>query len=101
MKGDIAHAPYKGAGPALTDVLGHGDPKRENFVVNDGDQVFAEQVLNAIPRYNERGFTLSKARSRGKIDAVIALALGLERARMQPPPKQSVYDQRGVRFVGR
>ena len=55
-------------------------------ITHDGDPVFATQVLNAVPRYNERGFTLQKSKSRGKIDAVIALALALERADRQDAP---------------
>jgi phage terminase large subunit-like protein len=49
-------------------------------VTHDGDEAFATQVLNAMPRYNENGFTLAKSKSRGHIDAVIALALAVERA---------------------
>jgi hypothetical protein len=37
-------------------------------------------VLNAVPRYNERGFTLQKSKSRGRIDGAIALALACDRA---------------------
>jgi phage terminase large subunit-like protein len=47
---------------------------------HDGDYAFATQVLNAVPRFNERGFTLQKSKSRGRIDACIALALAVERA---------------------
>lgn len=47
---------------------------------HDGDEVFAQQVLNAIPRFTERGFTLQKSKSRGRIDACIALALAVDRA---------------------
>ena len=47
---------------------------------HDGDETLTMHVLNAVPRYNERGFTLQKAKSRGKIDACIALALAVERA---------------------
>lgn len=47
---------------------------------HDGDQVLATHVLNAMPRFNERGFTLQKSKSRGRIDAVIALGLAADRA---------------------
>lgn len=47
---------------------------------HDGDEVLATHVLNAIPRFNERGFTLAKNKSRGRIDGVIALALAVDRA---------------------
>jgi phage terminase large subunit-like protein len=48
-------------------------------LTHDGDDAFATQVLNATPRLNERGFTLAKGKSRGRIDACIALALAVER----------------------
>jgi phage terminase large subunit-like protein len=47
---------------------------------HDGDPVLAVHVLNAVPRFNERGFTLQKSRSRGRIDAVIALGLAADAA---------------------
>jgi phage terminase large subunit-like protein len=54
---------------------------RGGRITHDGDSAFATQVLNAVPRYNEHGFVLSKAKSnpRGKIDAAIALALAFDR----------------------
>ena len=57
-------------------------------ISHDGDQQYARQILNAIPRLNERGFMLSKAKSRGKIDAAIALAMMHDRAQhvKQSPP---------------
>lgn len=50
---------------------------------HDGDPGLAAHVLNAMPRFNERGFTLQKAKSRGRIDGCIALALAVDRA-MRP-----------------
>jgi phage terminase large subunit-like protein len=47
---------------------------------HDGDPVLAMHVLNAVPRYNERGFTLQKSKSRGRIDGAVALALAVDRA---------------------
>jgi phage terminase large subunit-like protein len=49
-------------------------------VSHDDDPAFAAQVLNAIPRYNERGFVLAKAKSRNRIDAAIAMLLALAEA---------------------
>lgn len=49
-------------------------------ISHDGDDVFTTHVLNAVARYNERGFTLAKAKSRGKIDACIAMCLAAWRA---------------------
>jgi phage terminase large subunit-like protein len=51
---------------------------------HDGDEVLAIHVLNAVPRFNERGFTLQKSKSRGRIDGVIALSLAVDRATAQP-----------------
>lgn len=55
-------------------------------ISHDGDSQYARQILNAIPRVNERGFMLAKAKSRGKIDAAIALAMMHDRA--QHPTKE-------------
>lgn len=49
-------------------------------ISHDGDLAYATQVLNGVPRFNERGFTLQKAKSRGKIDAAYALAMMFDRA---------------------
>jgi phage terminase large subunit-like protein len=58
---------------------------------HDGDPAFAEQVLNAVPRYTERGFTLQKAKSKGRIDACIALSLAVDRAANRAKPKPALY----------
>lgn len=47
---------------------------------HNGDETLTTHVLNAVPRFNERGFTLQKSKSRGRIDGVIALALAVDRA---------------------
>lgn len=54
---------------------------------HDGDTAFTTQVLNAVPRYSERGFTLAKGRSRGRIDAAYALAMCFNRAQFTKPAK--------------
>jgi phage terminase large subunit-like protein len=51
---------------------------------HDGDAGLAAHVLNAMPRFNEHGFTLQKSKSRGRIDGVIALALAVDRAIRSP-----------------
>jgi phage terminase large subunit-like protein len=56
-------------------------------LAHDGDKMFATQVLNAVPRYNDRGFTLGKAKARGKIDACYALAMAVDRALHARPPR--------------
>ena len=52
-------------------------------VTHDGDDVFTSQILNAVPRFNEHGFTIAKSKSRGHIDAAIALALAYDRVQRQ------------------
>lgn len=57
---------------------------RRGELAHDGDPAFTAQILNAVARYNERGFTLAKAKSRGRIDATVALAMALWLARREP-----------------
>jgi phage terminase large subunit-like protein len=54
---------------------------RAGGLTHEADELFASQVVNAVPRLNERGFTLSKSKSapRGHIDACVALALAVDR----------------------
>jgi phage terminase large subunit-like protein len=56
-------------------------------ISHDRDGPFAEQVLNAVARFNDRGFTLAKGKSRGRIDATIAMALACDLALRQPPQR--------------
>lgn len=55
---------------------------------HDGEPIVTEQVLNAVPRWNDRGFTLTKGKSRGRIDAAVAMCLAVDLALRQPPKKQ-------------
>lgn len=64
---------------------------RAGKMSHDGDPKFGMQVLNAVPQYNERGFTLKKSKSRGRIDACIALALAIERAANRAKPKPRLF----------
>lgn len=50
------------------------------LITHEDDPGFREHILNAVPRLNARGFTLAKAKSKGRIDATIALALAIDRA---------------------
>jgi phage terminase large subunit-like protein len=54
---------------------------KRSEIHHDADPAFSAHVLNAVARNNEHGFTLSKGKSRGHIDAVVALALAMDRAR--------------------
>lgn len=51
----------------------------DGCVVHDGDPELADHVKSAVPRPNERGFTLSKGKSKHKIDACITLVIALWR----------------------
>lgn len=62
---------------------------RAERVTHPKDQVFAQHVLNARPRFNERGFTLAKSKARGRIDACIALCLALDRAEQRAEPARA------------
>ena len=68
-------------------------------ITHDGDDLFATHILNAAPRFNDRGFTLAKSKSRGHIDAAIALALAYDRVQ-RSEPTGSVYETRGVAYLG-
>lgn len=57
-------------------------------ISHDGTPIVTEQVLNAVPRYNDRGFTLTKGKSRGRIDAAVAMCLAVDLALRQPSPPQ-------------
>jgi len=46
-------------------------------VVHDGDPEFARQVQNAARRQFERGFTLSKSKSKIRIDAAVSMCMGV------------------------
>jgi phage terminase large subunit-like protein len=56
---------------------------------HEGDSILTTHVLNAVPRYNEHGFTLQKSKSRGRIDGAVALALAVDRAVQPVEPARS------------
>ena len=55
-------------------------------ITHNDDRQFTNQVLNAVPRFSDLGFTLQKEKSRGKIDAAIALALAYDQALRHEQP---------------
>ena len=76
----------------MTGIIGDlYDRIQRGQIHHDGDPAFAEQVLNAVPRYTERGFTLQKAKSKGRIDACIALSLAVDRAANRAKAKPALY----------
>jgi phage terminase large subunit-like protein len=69
-------------------------------ITHEADEVFASHVLNAVPRYSERGFMLEKSKSRAKIDGGVALALAYDQALRHEAPEPSVYEARGALVLG-
>ena len=51
-------------------------------ITHDGDELFEHQVLNAVAKFNERGFTLSKSKSgrKGRIDSAVAMCIAMSQA---------------------
>lgn len=72
----------------------------EGRITHDGDEAFATQVLNGVPRYSDRGYTLEKRKSRGKIDAAVALALAYDQALRHEEEPASTYEERGMVAFG-
>ena len=56
-------------------------------LAHGGDPVLRAHVLNAVARVNERGFMLSKGKSRGPIDAARALSMAVDLALHAKPRK--------------
>lgn len=61
----------------------------DGLVVHDGDPDLGAHVKAAALRPNERGFTLSKGKSKRKIDAAVALVIALWRI-LAPDQEQTV-----------
>jgi phage terminase large subunit-like protein len=63
-------------------------------IVHDNDADFTRQVLGAARRQTEKGFTLSKGKSRGKIDAAVGMCMGVQATAILPPkvdPLQTMW----------
>ncbi len=58
-------------------------------VAHDGDFVLTEHVLSAEQRPGERGWTLSKGKSKHVIDACIAMVIAMHRSIQTPEPDRS------------
>lgn len=63
-------------------------------IAHDGSPTFTDQVLSAAQRMSDKGWTLSKGKSRRKIDSCIAMVMALDRATSRPPddPTPAVLD---------
>lgn len=55
-------------------------------IVQDGDIEFSAQVLAAAKRPQDRGFTLSKGKSKRRIDSAVALCMGVWAIKRAPKP---------------
>ena len=76
----------------MTGIIGDLYERVHNQLVTFApDPVVEQQILNAVARVNERGFTLSKGKSRGRIDAAIAWALAVDRALNRAKPRPALY----------
>jgi phage terminase large subunit-like protein len=53
-------------------------------VAHDGSPMFTDQVLSAAQRMTANGWTLSKGKSKRKIDSCIAMVMALDRASRKP-----------------
>ncbi len=72
-------------GLAFERIIGH-------LVVHDGDEELGAHVKSAVKRLQERGgFTLSKGKSRRRIDAAVALCMGLWVLNQAPEPEQPFF----------
>ena len=70
---------------------------RERRLVHDGDETFRRQVLAAVVSQTERGWRISKRKSKERIDAVVALLMAGDRAilsRIEPEDKLNPRDFR-------
>lgn len=61
---------------------------RRGEISHNGATDYERQILNAMPTFSANGFRLTKSKSRGRIDAAIALALCHSRA-LHPQPKRA------------
>lgn len=76
----------------MTPIIGNAfEALKRGEITHDHDEVFATHVLNGVCKYNERGFTLQKSKSKGRIDAAIALCLSLERYYAVPAATPVVF----------
>jgi phage terminase large subunit-like protein len=66
---------------------------KERRLVHDGDDIFRAQVLATVVAQTERGWRISKKKSRERIDAAVAMTIAADRAiltRNEKPPRRGV-----------
>jgi phage terminase large subunit-like protein len=59
-----------------------------------GHKIVREHALNAGVKETERGLRIKKTSSSGPDDSIVALAMAVEWASRQEPPRRSVYEDR-------
>jgi phage terminase large subunit-like protein len=59
-------------------------------LAHNGDVGFAHQILNAVARFNDRGFVLAKSKSRDRIDAAVAMCMAVAVSSVAAPPPVAV-----------
>jgi len=66
---------------------------KERRLVHDGDEVFRAHVLGAVVGHTDRGWRISKRKSRDRIDGAVAMTIAADRAvasRIERPQKRGV-----------
>jgi phage terminase large subunit-like protein len=58
----------------------------EQRLKHPNDPTLNHHVANTVAKDTARGWRVEKAHSRAQIDAVVALAMAVERAEMKPEP---------------
>lgn len=61
----------------------------QRLTLPDGPEL-ARHASDAIARHSRRGWRIDKPNSRSNIDAIVALAMAVERAEHKPEPVQLV-----------
>lgn len=69
-------------------------------IAHGGHPVLRSNVSNAMVRQDPAGnYKLDRAKSRARIDGVVALAMAIGRAMVQQEEPRSVYDERGILWI--
>jgi phage terminase large subunit-like protein len=61
-----------------------------------GDPVARQHALAAVVGETEMGIRIRKTASRDRIDSLVALAMAVSVVDAMPPPRRSVYEDRGL-----
>jgi phage terminase large subunit-like protein len=76
----------------MTGIVGAAyEALRRREVTHADDKLFERHVLAAVTRPNDRGFTISKGKSRDRIDACIAMVLALHPALIRDEAEPELF----------